>query len=232
MDVKKFTLVELLIVVAIIGILVSLLLPSLSKSKELGRRAVCLSNLKQCGIMSILYASDNSGTLNPSSGMNDINDGVHWLGSQTIAGFKPYVGSWEITDCPNWGSVSLAQGMTPVINGAAMVGYIYTGGIRTATLVGPGEDWVAPQRLSDSSNLILWAERIVTSNNWTAKYPHSATGWRVGPTGVGINPGLNGSEGGNQLDLSGAARWRSQKEMTGQKGASTATLTNWWKQPE
>lgn len=44
---KKFTLIELLIVVAIIGILLTLLLPSLGKAREKTKRAVCMSNLAQ-----------------------------------------------------------------------------------------------------------------------------------------------------------------------------------------
>lgn len=44
---KKFTLMELLIVVAIIAILLSILLPSLWKAKEKAKHAVCISNKKQ-----------------------------------------------------------------------------------------------------------------------------------------------------------------------------------------
>lgn len=58
---KKFTLIELLIVVAIIAILLSLLLPSLSRSYELTRRAVCKSNLSQIGKAAMVYAKDNNG---------------------------------------------------------------------------------------------------------------------------------------------------------------------------
>ena len=46
---KSFTLLELLVVVAVIGILATILLPSLSKSRTLAMRAVCLSNTKQWG---------------------------------------------------------------------------------------------------------------------------------------------------------------------------------------
>lgn len=44
---KRFTIIELLVVIAIIGLLISILMPSLSKARELSKRAVCLSNIKQ-----------------------------------------------------------------------------------------------------------------------------------------------------------------------------------------
>ena len=56
---KKFSLIELLVVVAIIAILTSLLLPSLSKARMTSRIAVCKSNLKQVYTAQLLFADDN-----------------------------------------------------------------------------------------------------------------------------------------------------------------------------
>ena len=56
---KGFTLVELLVVVAIIALLVSILLPALGQAREQARLVVCLSNLRQVALGALAYESDN-----------------------------------------------------------------------------------------------------------------------------------------------------------------------------
>jgi prepilin-type N-terminal cleavage/methylation domain-containing protein len=57
---RGFTLIELLVVVAIIALLIAILLPSLSKARELSNRSACAANLRGMGQSCAVYANDNS----------------------------------------------------------------------------------------------------------------------------------------------------------------------------
>lgn len=55
---KAFTLIELLVVIAIIAILAAILFPVFAQAKEAAKKASCLSNMKQQGTATMIYAAD------------------------------------------------------------------------------------------------------------------------------------------------------------------------------
>jgi prepilin-type N-terminal cleavage/methylation domain-containing protein len=81
---RAFSLIELLVAVAILALLVAVMLPSLSAAREAGRSSVCLSNLRQAFLACRIYADANRG-FGPSIG-------------------EPY------SALPNWGLVVQREG--------------------------------------------------------------------------------------------------------------------------
>jgi prepilin-type N-terminal cleavage/methylation domain-containing protein/prepilin-type processing-associated H-X9-DG protein len=129
---RAFTLVELLVVLAIIGILAALLLPAVSRSKGKGRQMQCVSNLHQLGLGLQNFASDNHAYPSAFAGTNSDNPGSWYIQLQ-CGGFdvsKPrtnfiYEGVWR---CPSaQGSVDPHSGGIPISYGYNAFGILAIG---------------------------------------------------------------------------------------------------------
>lgn len=114
---RAFTLVELLLVIAIIGILAALLLPALSRAKSQASKATDINNLKQIMVALVVYSSDQRDVLPPPnwdnggfSGPQGTNAG--WLYTPNRTGFGDYyqietsllwptLGSTKLYACPS-----------------------------------------------------------------------------------------------------------------------------------
>src|SRR5580692_8231343 len=98
-----FTLVELLGVIAIIGILAALLLPSLSAAKARAKRTTCLNNLKQINLATRMYADDHQDSIVlPSAFVGTTTD--YQLYKEYVKSYAGYAGqpspSEKLFACP------------------------------------------------------------------------------------------------------------------------------------
>ncbi|AHF89821.1 N-terminal cleavage protein [Opitutaceae bacterium TAV5] len=95
---RAFTLIELLTVIAIIGILAAIIIPTVGRVRETAKTAHCASNVRQIAQACLLYANENRGRLIPMRNTDDANR--TWR-----AYIAPYVGTTKkargVFTCPS-----------------------------------------------------------------------------------------------------------------------------------
>ncbi len=117
--IRGFTLIELLVVIAIIAILAAILFPVFARARDKARQVGCLSNLRQIGLATQLYAQDYDETPPP----RHVPDILFQFGDPKIYGktpnflgsILPYTTTRVIFYCPSaiWNLPYAPKAMTP-----------------------------------------------------------------------------------------------------------------------
>jgi len=208
-------LVELLVVIGIIAVLIAILLPVLGKARAQSRKTVCLSNLRQLGQMTHLYAAENKGWLpTRSNGAPWPPQVLHWTGAQDQRPlFERYLTGYTVERsspvlyCPgNEGLIhSYERAWNNGLGGMYLIGYAYFAGYPYPQF------WTSaikrPRRASEKGNIPLFGDM---AEDKTISHPN--TRWLYISHAKGANSsGVESSglvpEGVHCVTLDGSAHW-------------------------
>jgi len=173
---RAFTLIELLVVIAIVSVLIGLIMPALSRSRQMGKASVCLSNLRCLGEAVHMYADANDGRF-PSVGLahgGSVDEGAAWMNAASKE-----IGNLNVARCP---ADQSRYWTTPVpeSSGQQLRRLSYATNYYTVGTIEEREEFNVLTRIKRPSTTIFWAELAEEGLFAAADHVHPET-WFSNP---------------------------------------------------
>ena len=115
---RGFTLIDLLVVIAIIGALVAILLPAVQSAREAARRSMCTNQLKQWSLAMLTYEDANKALPSIANRANPAGSEINGDGKTTYRGWVialwPFIEQSELYDRWNFDRAYNDTGATPI----------------------------------------------------------------------------------------------------------------------
>jgi prepilin-type N-terminal cleavage/methylation domain-containing protein/prepilin-type processing-associated H-X9-DG protein len=208
-DAAGFTLVELLVVISIIAMLLAVLMPALNKARNIAKKTICLSYLRQSGIGITTYQAANDGqvilcykeTANPKVPSSQFVGCVMWWSALI---WQNYLQDNQVIYCP---SFKLPQGYKQKI---------YTRkdlvkGIGGASKGGAyGDPWAGAIGVIDTAQPAFMSYPVWTKRDWQKPFKVSSFIKKPGNTMALMDSVDNGAD----LYNSGGCTWDKWKSLS------------------
>lgn len=203
---KAFTMVELLVVIAVVAILSSILMPVFGRARAVARSTACVSNLRQIGQAFAMYAQDWEGSLPTVLPYAVVApEGRAWM-----VALQPYVTDARIWVCPENTLPVPSYAYNTFLGFPRLMGTAYgDGGLALDAITAPANTFLAydtPNNRADVNNLngamgsymmyVLPGQLAERHPNWESAYRERAL-WQ--------RPRHN--DGNNVVFADGHVRW-------------------------
>jgi len=221
-----FTLIEILVVIAIIGILFALLIPTLSSAKSRARTVACVSNMRQFGTAFSLYCQDNQDKVPPNKDGLDVKLGDTWVeGWQGHAGsdctninllkeslLYAYVHNVKVWSCPFYKDPKVYERVLPRVRTVSLNCFIGPPWKRQDATI-----YMRSSQINDASKIITFIdEKVDTVNDATFAQQFDYNVYRPDQWTLRDKPGIEHGKGGNFSFADGHVethRWKDQRTL-------------------
>ena len=239
-----FTLLELLVVIAVLGILMAILIPVMQSFHEKSQRAVCASNQRQL-INGMLGTAAGQGGLLPRTpryGPNTTSDHMSWVPTSLVRQMSDDFGMNLVTfTCPNRGEDYIWDPQPNNRNSHAMrVGYYFLFGRKDHWPARPGRGqagWIATLRIANirrpaavpAISDVIEKDTVHTPDGRrqrNSSTSHTARGAKL--VFGSHKPDSYGGKGGNVGFFDGSVRWVNQKDMIAYPASNRGGVTGYW----